>query len=481
MSTTFPPPPPRPPVPELSKVNHVHLSAVAGTGMGALAGMLKGRGFHVTGSDNNVYPPMSTQLANAGIPVMTGYKAENLVPRPDLIIVGNALSRGNPEVEAMLESGIPYVSYPEALSRFFIAGKHSIVIAGTHGKTTTCSLAAWVLESAGEHPSFLIGGVPKNFGHGQRLDSGKHFVVEGDEYDTAFFDKESKFLHYQPKTAIVTSVEFDHADIFRDLDHVKAAFRKFVALIPKDGLLVYCADDAGAVDIATSCTSPKESYSLKNRADWTVGNLVWRDGRASFDVLKRGAKVVSVDSPMLGEHNLANALGVIAALSGAGIAPAKIATGVHAFEGVKRRQEVRGERHGVTVLDDFAHHPTAVKVTLDALKAGYPGRRLWAIFEPRSATSRRKVFQQQYAEAFGAADKIVIADVYLADKMQADLRFDPKQLAEDIRGRGKDAVALPNADEIVKAILPQAKPGDVIAVLSNGGFDGIHDKLLAGL
>ena len=449
--------------------------------MGALAGMLKGRGFHVTGSDQNVYPPMSTQLAAQQIPVMVGYKAENLQPRPDLVIVGNALSRGNPEIEALLESGIPYVSYPEALSKFFITGKHSIVIAGTHGKTTTCSLAAAVLDHAGENPSFLIGGVPLNFGLGQRLSAGKHFVVEGDEYDTAFFDKESKFLHYQPKTAIVTSVEFDHADIFRDLDHVKAAFRKFVGLIPKDGLLVYCADDAGAVDVSTSCTAPKESYGLKAKADWTVANLAWKDGRATFDVMKRGAKIARIESPLLGEHNLANTLGVIAALHGAGIAPEKIAAGVKAFQGVKRRQEVRGEKNGITVLDDFAHHPTAVKVTLDALRAGFPGRRLWAIFEPRSATSRRKVFQQQYAEAFGPADKIVIADVYLADKLSPELRFDPKQLAADIRTRGKDAVALPSADEIVKAVLAQKQPGDVIAVLSNGGFDNIHEKLLAGL
>ncbi len=481
-STPFPPPPPAPAVPPLDRIKHVHLSAVAGTGMGALAGMLRSLGLKVSGSDQNIYPPMSTQLADAGIELKLGYKPENLKPAPDLVIVGNALSRGNPEIEALLSSGIPYVSFPAALSKFFLAGRHSVVIAGTHGKTTTCSIAAWLLESAGKDPGFLIGGVPKNFGRGNKLGKGSHFVVEGDEYDTAFFDKESKFLHYQPRTALVTSVEFDHADIYRDLEHVKSAFIKFMKLVPADGLLVVNADDPGAMDCAKRA-EPKarvETYSLEGAADWTIGDLAWKDGRASFVARKAGESFSRVSLPLLGKHNLSNTLGVIAALSRE-IAPDAIAKGLATFQGVKRRQEVRGVEGGVTVIDDFAHHPTAVKVTLEALRAGYPGRRLWAIFEPRSASSRRKVFQQAYGEAFDAADQIVIADTYLAEKLAAEQRFDPKELVAGLVARGKSAEAIPSANEIVERIVPRVKTGDVLAVLSNGGFDDIHAKLLSAL
>lgn len=480
-SAGFPPPPPRPPVPPLEKLTHVHIGAVAGTAMGALAGMLRSKGLKVSGSDQNIYPPMSTQLAELGIDLRLGYKAENIADKPDLIVIGNVLSRGNPEVEAYLSSGIPYVSMPEAIGRYFLEGKHAIVVAGTHGKTTTSSLAAWVLESAGRDPSFLIGGVPGNWGKGNKVGAGDDFVIEGDEYDTAFFDKESKFLHYRPKTAIVTSVEFDHADIFRDLDHVKAAFRKFVGLIPADGLLVVNAEDAGAMDVIGPATCRVETYAIDGKADWTPANVTWKDGRATFDVLKKGAKKGAVDLALLGRHNLSNALGVIASLAGRGLSMDAIAKGMRSFLGVKRRQEVRGEVGGVTVLDDFAHHPTAVKVTLEALKGGYPGRRLWAIFEPRSATSRRKVFQQAYVDAFAPAEKIVVADTYLSDKLDSSQRLDPKQLVEDMRRKMMDAVSIASADEIVKHVLPQVKSGDVLAVLSNGGFDGIHAKLLSAL
>ncbi len=471
-----------PAIPSLDAVRHVHLCAVAGTGMGALAAMLKARGIRVTGSDQNVYPPMSTQLAEAGIEVRVGYRAENLEPRPDLVIVGNALSRGNPEIEALLTSGIPYVSFPDALGRFFLEGRHSLVIAGTHGKTTTGSLAAWLLEAAGEDPSFLIGGVPVNFGRGARIGGGRHFVVEGDEYDTAFFDKGSKFLHYRPKTAIVTSVEFDHADIFRDLDHVKSAFRRFVALVPpEDGLLVINADDEGAVDVASKAAAPVERYGLRAEADWTAGSVDWREGRARFDLVHRGRAVEAFELPLLGQHNLQNAIGVLAALVSRGLDPARLARGMREFRGVKRRQEVRGSAAGVTVLDDFAHHPTAVRVTLEAIRGGYPGRRLWAIFEPRSASSRRKVFQRAYVEAFRPADRAVIADVYLAQKLPEGERFDPAALAADLVAAGTPAAAIPTTAEIVSHVTREARAGDVVAVLSNGGFDGLHDKLLAAL
>jgi UDP-N-acetylmuramate: L-alanyl-gamma-D-glutamyl-meso-diaminopimelate ligase len=373
------------------------------------------------------------------------------------------------------------VSMPEALGTYFLEGKHSIVVAGTHGKTTTSSLLAWVLESAGKDPSFLIGGVPTNWGKGNKIGKGEDFVLEGDEYDTAFFDKESKFLHYRPQTAIVTSVEFDHADIFRDLDHVKAAFRKFIGLIPADGLLVLNAEDAGAMDVRAGARSRVETYAVEGAADWRAGAVAWKDGRANVEVLKGGKPYATFELSLLGRHNLSNALGVIAALAGRGLTPGQIGAGLKSFQGVKRRQEVRGEVGGVTVLDDFAHHPTAVKVTLDALRGGYPGRRLWAIFEPRSATSRRKVFQQAYADAFGPADKVVIADAYLSDKLDAELRFDPKQLAADMRAKGKDAVTIPSAAEIVEQVVTQVKTGDVLAVLSNGGFDDIHSKLLSAL
>jgi UDP-N-acetylmuramate: L-alanyl-gamma-D-glutamyl-meso-diaminopimelate ligase len=467
-------------------VRRVHVMGVGGTAMGSFAGMLKQAGYEVTGSDQNVYPPMSTQLAAWGIPVREGYRAENLDPRPDLVVVGNVITRKNPEAEALLAAGIPFTSFPAAFGELFLTGKHPVVVAGTHGKTTTASLVAWLLHAGGLEPSFLIGGVTQNFRSNFRLGTGAPFVVEGDEYDTAFFDKGPKFLHYRPRTAIVTSVEFDHADIYRDLDHVKAAFRAFARLVPQDGALVVGASFPDALDTARAGArgAPIVSYGV----DGTPGRLDWRAERvalsatgAAFDVTSPAGPLGRVESPMTGRHNVENALAAIAVAARLGVPFEAIRRGLAAFEGVKRRQEVRGEAGGVTVLDDFAHHPTAVRVTTEGVRARYAGRPVWAIFEPRSNTSRRAVHQDDYAAAFDAADEVIIAGVHNAQALSAGERLHADEVARTIAARGRRARHIASVDDIVQTVAAEAPRGAVVLVMSNGGFGGIHEKLLAAL
>ena len=466
-------------VPE--KTEHIHIMGICGTGMAALAGMLRDSGYTITGSDSQVYPPMSVYLEQLQIPVSNGYGATNLNPAPDLVIVGNVITRKNPEAIALSGLDIPYLSFPQALAHFFIQARTSLVIAGTHGKTTTCSLLASSLFHAALDPTFMIGGIVKEFGTNFRLGKGDYFVAEGDEYDTAFFDKESKFLHYQPKIAVITSIEFDHADIFDDLDAIKRAFRKFVSLIPEDGVLIANFDDPNVVEIATTAKCQVLSYGLKKSYNWSLDTCKTANGKTEFEVVKDGRPWGEISVGMTGMHNCLNTLAVCAIMDTIGVSREVMNKGLHCFGGVKRRQEVRGVVDGITVIDDFAHHPTAVKETLAALKTGYPDRRLIAIFEPRTNSSRRTIFQKDYIHSFAAADVALIREPIPVAGYEDDL-FSSIELARDIQEQLHiDAISFKTTNEILLHLKTGVRKGDVVAVLSNGGFDNIHERLIAQL
>ena len=463
------------------KTEHIHIMGICGTGMAALAGMLRDSGYTITGSDSQVYPPMSTYLQKLQIPVSNGYGADNLTPTPDLVIVGNVITRKNAEAIALSGLDIPYLSFPQALSHFFIESRTSLVIAGTHGKTTTCSLLASSLYHADFDPTFMIGGIVNEFGTNFRLGKGQYFVAEGDEYDTAFFDKESKFLHYQPQIAVITSIEFDHADIFDDLESIRKAFRKFVSLIPINGVLIANFDDPNVVEIANTAKCRVLSYGLDKRYNWSLLNTHTADGKTDFDIIKDGKLFGTISVAMTGVHNCLNTLAVCAVMDCIGGSRESMNIGLDSFKGVKRRQEVRGVVNGVTVIDDFAHHPTAVKETLAALKIGYPGRRLIAVFEPRTNSSRRTIFQKDYVAAFAAADMALIREPIPIAGFENDV-FDSTMLAQDVYKQHKiDAIPFKNTDDILSHLKTSLQPGDVVAILSNGGFDNIHQRLLAQL
>lgn len=461
--------------------SHIHLIAVCGVGMASLAGLLKSRGYNVTGSDQNVYPPMSTYLTEIGIEVLSGYRAEHLVPSPDLVVIGNAISRGNPEAEAVMRQNLSYISFPQALGEFLIGARRSLVIAGTHGKTTTSALAAWVLTCAGLDPGFFVGGVPLNFGSGWQVGAGGHVVLEGDEYDTAFFDKGPKFLHYRPTDVILTSVEFDHADIYRDLDHVKKAFSRLIDIIPVDGSLMVCSDYPDALSVAQDVRSKLVTYG--DAGEWSVDDVYFRNGRSFFTPRYNGHAEGQVEAALIGQHNVKNSLAVYAMGRSLGIEHDRLLEGFRTFKGVKRRQEVRGERRGVLVIDDFAHHPTAVRETIDAVRAAYGGRRLWAIFEPRSNTSKRNIFEKEFAAALARADHVVVAAIFQPEKVPEGERLSIDHLvAEANRVNGAQrALKFDGAGEIAAHIGRNAQAGDVILVMSNGGFDGVHEKILDAL
>jgi UDP-N-acetylmuramate: L-alanyl-gamma-D-glutamyl-meso-diaminopimelate ligase len=461
--------------------SHIHLTAICGVGMASLAGLLKARGYRITGSDQNIYPPMSTYLADIGIHILSGFRAEHLVPRPDLVVVGNAVSRDNPEAQAVLAQGIDYISFPQALGRFLIGARCAMVVAGTHGKTTTSALAAWVLTSAGFDPGFFVGGVPLNFGSGWNAGRGEHVVLEGDEYDTAFFDKGPKFLHYRPKNVILTSVEFDHADIYRDLDHVKSAFAQLIDIIPTDGLLVVCSDYPEAVAVARAAKAHSTTYG--ESGDWTAANIEFDQGRSIFEACFNGRSEGVVEAAVIGRHNVKNALAVYAMGRSLGIPHDRLLDGFRSFKGVKRRQEVRGEKRGVLVIDDFAHHPTAGRETIDAVRGAYAGRRLWAIFEPRSNTSKRNVFEKEFAAALALADKTVVAGVYQPEKVPEGQRLSVDGLVGEINRVGGAGRALTIADSasIADYVARHGRAGDVLLVMSNGGFDAVHEKILQAL
>jgi UDP-N-acetylmuramate: L-alanyl-gamma-D-glutamyl-meso-diaminopimelate ligase len=451
--------------------------------MGSLAGLLKAAGHDVRGSDEHVYPPMSTQLAELGVPTFEGFRAANLDWGPECVVVGNVCRKDHVEVLAAQERQIPLESFPSLLGKLFLEGKHSVVVAGTHGKTTTSSILAHVLADAGRDPSFLIGGVPLNFRQSWRLGQGAEFVVEGDEYDTAFFDKGSKFLHYRPRTALLTSVEYDHADIFKDEEAVKATFRKFVALIPEEGTLFACAASPGALEVARAARCQVMTYGRPGSgADWTFEvSRRAPGGRVTMEVARRGERLVSVETSLPGIYNLENVVGVIAVAAGLGVGLPEIARAVRRFLGVRRRQEVRGVAQGVTVIDDFAHHPTAIRETILALKGRHGPGKLIAAFEPRSATSRRNVFQADFADALSVADEVVLAPLYAPEKVPADERLDVERLAGDLRREDVPARLIPTVEETVAHIAERASPGDTVLVMSSGDYGGLHEKILARL
>ena len=463
-------------------VKRIHLIGVAGTGMGSFAGMLKASGYQVTGSDENVYPPMSTQLARWEIGVMTPYHPENLDrARADLVVVGNVVRSVNPEAAAARERGLAQVSFPQALGDLFIAPRHGVVVAGTHGKTTTTAMMGFLLHHAGRDPSFLVGGVARDFESNFRLGRGAHFVVEGDEYDTAYFDKGPKFLHYHPQTAIFTSCELDHIDIYRDEQHYESAFERFVDILPHDGFLAACASYESVTRIARRARCDVETYAVGAAADWEARNLSLEPDGAHFDLVHHGHTLVRPLLAMGGAQNVENALGVAAAATRLGLSPDEIAAGLAAFRGVKRRQEVRGVAGGVTVVDDFAHHPTAVEKTLQGIRGGFPHGRVLALFEPRSNTSRRNLHQREYVSAFPGAAEVWILRPAPTDRVPEDERLDVDRLVRDIARSGQPAHACSTVDEMVDSVAQRARRGDVVVAMSNGAFGGVWDRLLARL
>ncbi|HEV2274884.1 MAG TPA: UDP-N-acetylmuramate:L-alanyl-gamma-D-glutamyl-meso-diaminopimelate ligase [Acidobacteriaceae bacterium] len=461
---------------------HIHLIGICGTAMAALAGMLQLRGYRVTGSDAAAYPPMSGLLAGLGIPVHEPYSEANLSPHPDLVIVGNAISRGNVELEYVLDHRIPFRSLAETIQHEFLPGRESLVVAGTHGKTTTTSMLAWIYEVASRKrielaPSFLIGGVAENFGTSFQLREGKPFLLEGDEYDTAFFDKGPKFMHYFPDGLILTHVEFDHADIYRDLEAVQTAFRRLVNLVPRRGRIVAFDGSANVDACVARAFCAVERYGLKPGSHWQVRELEQSSGRSRWKIFREGEQWLQVSMPLPGEHNALNATAAAALAAGQGIDPASIVEALGSFRSVKRRLEVRATLGGITIIDDFAHHPTAIRETLKALRAAYPGRRLWAVLEPRSNTLRRNVFEHELVESLSLADRVVLAGVFKQENIPDEERMHPEHIVTALRGSGRDAVLYPTAEAIVRGLTPRLEAGDVVAILSNGGFDGIYEKL----
>jgi len=459
----------------------VHLSAVCGTAMASLAGLLREQGHEVTGSDQDVYPPMSTQLAALGIPIRSPYAEGNVPPDADLVVIGNALSRGNPEVEAVLDRRQRFTSLPALVAEEFLRPRTSMVVAGTHGKTTTTSLLAFLLHRAGLDPSFLVGGVPVDFGRSYRLAGGRHFVIEGDEYDCAFFDKRPKFVHYLPNVAVVGNVEFDHADIYADLAAVQLAFVRLLNVVPRSGLVVAGTESPALVEILPKARCRVETFGLHGGADWRAVDVRADGGGTRFRLLRRGRDEGEFTLALGGEHNVRNALAALAAAAEAGVEPSAARESLATFRGVKRRLELRGVAGGVTVYDDFAHHPTAVAATLAALRALGGTGRLVAVFEPRSYTAKTRAFQEGFARAFAGADRVIVAASHLPGKVPEGLRLSEAGLVAGIRARGGDAAFLPTVPEIVEALARELRPGDRVAILSNGGFGGIHDKLLQAL
>ena len=459
-------------------VESIHMIAICGTGMGALASMLKDMGFEITGSDQKVYPPMSIFLSSKHIEITEGFSEKNIAFRPDLVIVGNAVSKDNPEVVGMRQMGLEFCSMPQAVNRFIGSGKKSLVITGTHGKTTTSSILAWILYEAGLDPTFMIGGILKNFESNYRLGSGEHMIIEGDEYDTAFFDKGAKFLHYDPSVAILTGVEFDHADIFRDIQHVKQAFDAFITGISPHNTLVAFDDDKNVYDLMEGKSCQMVKYGRNADSVWRLGSVTIQPPWTFFDVLKYDTVFGNFKTRLVGEHNLMNALSAIAVADTLTISVEAISKAFESFEGIKRRQEVRGEKSGVTVMDDFAHHPTAVRETIRAVKPFYTNGRLVAVFEPRTNSSMRNIFQNIYPLSFDGADIICIRQPSLLDKIPPEERFSSQQLVDDLKHQGKDAHFFPDTDEIIDFLVTIAKSGDLILVMSNGSFDNIHERLL---
>jgi UDP-N-acetylmuramate: L-alanyl-gamma-D-glutamyl-meso-diaminopimelate ligase len=459
-------------------IRRIYLIGICGTAMTSLAGLLKEKGFEVSGSDANVYPPMSTQLGSLGIQLYSPYNPQNLMrAKPELVIPGNAIPRGNVELEAVLNLRMPYVSMTDALKEFFLRDKQSIVIAGTHGKTTTSSMAAWLLEALGLNPSFLIGGIPLNFDRSfQWNPSGKYFVIEGDEYDTGFMDRRPKFVQYLPEIVLLNPVEFDHADVYADLAAIENAFWQMIKIIPANGTLIVNRDSETAYTLAKRGYSGIVTYGYHPQSMFRISEERWEDGVASFRLDQEEYRI-----RMFGKHNLANAAATILLAKRLGIKSQQISDALEKFRGVKRRMELRGEVNGISVYDDFAHHPTAIDATLEGARLGFPGSRIWAIFEPRSWSSRRNVFQNEFGKAFRHADEAIIAGVFEPEKLAPEVRLDPEKLAADVRSSGTRASYIPSQTDLIDYVVKNARPGDRLILMSNGSFEGLHEKLLAEL
>jgi UDP-N-acetylmuramate: L-alanyl-gamma-D-glutamyl-meso-diaminopimelate ligase len=456
---------------------HIHLIGICGTAMASLAGMLSERGFRVTGSDSAAYPPMSDFLRSLEISIAQPFAVGNLKPEPDLVVIGNAISRGNLELEHVLDHRIPFCSLPQLLHDEFLKGKEVIVVAGTHGKTTTTSMLSWIFEVAEAKPSFLIGGIAENFNRSFQLGGGPHFIIEGDEYDTAFFDKGPKFLHYFPDSVILTSVEFDHADIYKDLDAVETSFKRLVNLVPQRGRIIAFDTGVSIEKCVERAFCPVERYGKKVESGWRIERLEFHSDSTSWSLLRNGKLWGELDFPLAGEYNVWNASAAAAMAANYGISAKVIGDALSRFHSVKRRLEVKAEVNGITIIDDFAHHPTAIAETLKALRGRYAGRRLWAILEPRSNTLRRNVFQDQLAKSLGIADEIVIANVFKSESIPEGERLDVAVVAAQLGREGHHARVLADVDTIVKICAPEMRPGDVVGILSNGGFGGIYEKL----
>ena len=455
---------------------HFHFLGIGGTAMGSVAAALRDRGCTVTGSDANIYPPMSVFLREKGIALSEPYRAENIPDDAEVVVIGNAIKRGNPEVEAVLNRKLYYLSLPEVLKEFFLHGRHNLVVTGTHGKTTTTALLAWMLTVAEMEPGYMVGGLPRNLGQGALFNDSKYFVIEGDEYDSAFFDKRSKFIHYLPELLIVNNIEFDHADIFDDLEAVKLSFRRLVNIVPQNGMILLNGDDPNCVEVARECLAPIVEVGFSENCAERIRDVSYSATGSRFSL---GEMVF--ESPLIGEFNVRNATMAAVAARFYGVAPEVVQTALTSFEGIARRQEVRGEARGVTVIDDFGHHPTAIRETLSALRHRYPGRRLWAIFEPRSNTTRRAVFQQQLPEALMLADGVLISQIAALEQIPVEERLHPEAVVEALADARRMAFYERDAAAIIERILPLLQPNDIVTIFSNGGFDGIHEKLLERL
>jgi UDP-N-acetylmuramate: L-alanyl-gamma-D-glutamyl-meso-diaminopimelate ligase len=470
------------PVPPIQRV---HLSGIAGAAMAPLAGMFAESGYEVSGSDAGVYPPASALLESLGIKWFEGFREENLQPHPDLVVIANALPRGNPEIEYTLDQKIPYMSMAQAIEEFFLPGHESLVVSGTHGKTTTTSLLAWILHVAGRKPNFLIGGLAENFGKSYGLGGGEEFAIEGDEYDTAFFDKGPKFLHYHPDELIITSLEFDHADIYADLDAIELQFCRMVNLVPRRGRIIAWGDAtplaAPVLRVVQKAFCPVETYGLDGTTEWVAGDLTTTDDITEFRIVRRGAEMARVRLPLAGRHNVLNATAAAALALGRGVPRDAIEEALGTFRGVRRRLQIKGEASGILIVDDFAHHPTAIRATLEAARERWPGRRLWAAFEPRSNTMRRNVFEGPLADALAIADGVALGPVSRAKLLSDAERLSPERVAERIAAAGKYAAAYLSADAIADYLAAAVRSGDVVLVMSNGSFDGLCEKLLQRL
>ncbi len=455
---------------------HIHFIGICGTAMGAVAAAMREQGVTVTGSDENVYPPISTFLESKGIYPISGFRSENIPPEADLLVIGNAMRRGNPEVEAVLNRKLLYFSLPEMLKHVFLLGRHNLVVTGTHGKTTTTSLLTWIFEEARLHPAYCIGGIPNNLGRGACLRDSKYFILEGDEYDTAFFDKRSKFIHYLPELVVINNIEFDHADIFRNLEEIKTSFRRLVNIVPSEGMILINGDDPNCQEVASQAVSPVVEVGFSPHAGNQIQSMRFEKEEAFFELFGRPFQI-----PLLGEFNVRNAAMAISAAHFYGISFDIIQQALSSFQGVRRRMEIRGEVRNIKIIDDFGHHPTAIRQTLRSLRQRYASSRIWAIFEPRSNTTRRAVFQKELPNAFADADGVFIAQVANLEQIPEAERLSPEQVIRDIIILGKQAFYEPNANQIVERLRPLACEGDVVVVFSNGGFDNIHSKLLETL